>query len=74
MGVCDMDNMLITIYDGYPQSKINENILHEIIHALDKDMQIGLTENQVHSLGMGLSSCSAVYLVPADLPDFRYGS
>jgi hypothetical protein len=41
-----------------------DTLLHECLHVLDYDMQLDLTERQVHSLAAG------IYMILRDNPDF----
>jgi hypothetical protein len=39
--------------DGSPDD-VRDTVLHEVIHALDYTMQLGLKERQVHALAAGV--------------------
>lgn len=50
MGECDDENQLISICDGLPLGNEQDTVLHECIHALDKQFGIKLSERQVTRL------------------------
>lgn len=54
IGECDVDNGCISILSGLNRDVYLETALHEIIHAVDKELLIGLTEEQVQRLGVSL--------------------
>jgi Zn-dependent peptidase ImmA (M78 family) len=53
-GVIEFDKMeiLINSEKGTPHQK--DTILHEIVHAIDRDLDLHLNENQVRHLSCGL--------------------
>lgn len=64
MGLCTNDKQDIQVSVHQPQDALKDTILHEIIHAVDYQMQLGLKERQVHGMASGLV---AVFL---DNPEF----
>jgi len=54
MGECDDENQLISICDGLPLGNEQDTVLHECIHALDKQFGIHLSEKQVTRLAPAL--------------------
>lgn len=56
MGNYEQEKALITI-DVNMQAGVEDYILaHEIVHAISDMLELGLTEQQVASLGVGLNS------------------
>lgn len=53
-GYHDGDDLEITIKEGLPKDNLADTILHELIHAVDLQMRIGLKEEQVCQLAAGL--------------------
>ncbi len=45
----------IRIHPDVSDVRAAEVLLHEIIHVLSDDLQLGLDERQVHALGVGLA-------------------
>ena len=54
MGECDDGRQSLYIRDGQPLGNEQDTVLHEIIHAIDEQMQIRLKEDQVRRLATGL--------------------
>jgi hypothetical protein len=54
MGECDDENQLISVCDGLPLDNEQDTVLHECIHALDKQFSMGLKEQQVAKLATAL--------------------
>jgi hypothetical protein len=50
----DPDEQLIHINTRYPPDARADTYLHEILHCIDSNIKIGLTEDQVVSLTSGL--------------------
>lgn len=50
MGEVSDDRVLIKYWVGQAEETLKDTILHEAIHALDYNAQIGLKERQVHVL------------------------
>lgn len=53
-GEIDFDCEVIRISDKYNSKQQAVTLLHEILHGVDHDRSIGLTEHQVNQLGVGL--------------------
>lgn len=64
LGICDDQKQEIKIALYQPKDAMKDTLLHEIIHAVDYQMQLGLKERQVHCLAAGIV---AVFL---DNPEF----
>jgi hypothetical protein len=64
MGLCSDGKQDIQVSIHQPPDALKDTLLHEIIHAIDYQMQLGLKERQVHCLASGLV---AVFL---DNPEF----
>lgn len=54
MGECDDENQLISVCEGLPLGNEQDTVLHELIHALDKQFTIKLKESQVATLATAL--------------------
>lgn len=54
MGECDDENQLISVCDGLPLGNEQDTVLHECLHALDKQFGIRLSERQVTRLAPAL--------------------
>lgn len=55
-GLCDSDKQTITIKKGMPNDLELDTILHEVTHAIDFQMNLEMTERQVHGVGAGLAA------------------
>lgn len=64
MGLCSDGKQDIQVSIHQPKDALKDTILHEILHAVDYQMQLGLKERQVHGIAAGLV---AVFL---DNPEF----
>ena len=53
IGELDPDKQKITIKKGQPLETEQDTFLHEIIHAIDHELNIGLREKQVRALATG---------------------
>lgn len=53
-GLCYAQQQIIYIQEGLAKEEEQDVILHEIIHALDHSMHLGLDESQVSRLASGL--------------------
>lgn len=67
IGLCDTINHRIYLREGLNQSVLKSTLIHEIIHAIDLAMQIGLEEKQVEALGNGLFAIMKDNLTEFDL-------
>ena len=56
MGECDDESQLISVCDGLPLGNEQDTVLHECLHALDKQFGIRLTEKHVTRLAPALLS------------------
>lgn len=54
MGECDDNGQALYIRDGQVLDNEQDTVLHECIHAVDEQMQVGLKEEQVRRLATGL--------------------
>lgn len=54
MGECDDENQLISVCDGLPLGNEQDTVLHECIHALDKQFNLKLKEAQVAGLATAM--------------------
>jgi len=54
MGECDDENQLISVCDGLPLGNEQDTVLHECIHALDKQFGLKLKEAQVTGLATAM--------------------
>jgi uncharacterized protein YpuA (DUF1002 family) len=64
LGECNDVLQRILVKSGQKPDQLMDTILHEVVHAVDYQMHLGLTERQVHAVAAGLT---AVFL---DNPDF----
>ena len=53
-GLCDPRDKLITIMIGLSRMWRRRTKIHEIIHAIDDEESIGLTEDQTEALELGI--------------------
>lgn len=54
IGQVDHDALIISVEAGLRSEKAEECFLHEVLHAVDEFMGVGLTESQVSQLSNGL--------------------
>ena len=54
MGECDYVNNRITLLKGMSEEKLMQTFLHEIVHAIEKSMNLNLKEQQVDNISLGL--------------------
>lgn len=52
-GLVDFNSMGILVNRERGKDHQKDTVIHEIIHALDEDLAMGLTEKQVRNLGCG---------------------
>lgn len=64
VGEYDYEHQIVRLRDGQQPVFEADTVLHELIHAIDDAMQLGMKERQVH--------CTAVGLIALlrDNPDF----
>ena len=55
-GQCDDNKQAITIKKSMPSDLELDTIIHEVTHAIDYQMNLDLTERQVHGVGAGLAA------------------
>ena len=55
-GSCDDNKQEISIKKQMPSDLELDTIIHEITHAIDYQMNLDLTERQVHGVGAGLAA------------------
>ena len=53
-GEIDVRACTIKLIDGLADHMRQESLLHEVIHGVDEELSIGLTEEQVRRLSVGL--------------------
>lgn len=58
-GKVDMDKLEIAIMDDQPRPLEKDTALHEVIHAIDEQLDLGLKEHQVEVLGCMLQQVFA---------------
>ena len=46
-GKCDPDTLTLSIKEGSPTSKAEETYIHELIHAIEHETKVGLSEDEV---------------------------
>ena len=54
LGVTYSSKQLIKMVKGLPLDTERETLLHEVIHAVEDGLGLGMTEQQVHALACGL--------------------
>lgn len=54
LGETHTNRQLIKMQKGMPPDTEQETLLHEVIHAVDESLALGMTEGQVHGLACGL--------------------
>ena len=55
-GQCDDNKQTITIKKEMPSDLELDTIIHEVTHAIDYQMNLDMTERQVHGVGAGLAA------------------
>lgn len=50
MGACMVNSLKIYIKEGYPLPTQQDTLLHEVIHAIDESLYLGMTEQQVSNM------------------------
>lgn len=53
-GTYDSRHQQINLYANLPDTRMAETLLHEVVHALDDALDLGLEERQVQVLSRGL--------------------
>lgn len=56
IGWCDRNNSIIVLNKSVSQEQQAEKLIHEVIHAIDDELSLGLDEEQVARLAVGLYS------------------
>lgn len=54
LGFCETYLQKISVLKGLPTETEQETFLHEVIHAVEEQLSLGMTENQVYALACGL--------------------
>jgi hypothetical protein len=54
MGRQDTDQQEIYIRSGQPLESEQDTVLHEVIHSVEETLELGMTEDQVTKLAIGL--------------------
>ena len=55
-GQCDDNKQTITIKKEMPSDLELDTIIHEVTHAIDYQMNLDMSERQVHGVGAGLAA------------------
>ena len=55
-GTCDSNKHEIKIKSGMPFDAELDTVIHEITHAIDFQMNLEMSERQVHGVGAGLAA------------------
>ena len=55
-GLCDCNKQIITLKGDMPATLELDTIIHEIVHAIDYQMDLKMSERQVHGVGAGLAA------------------
>ena len=58
-GMMELDKQLISLRLNHSEEYNKDTTLHEIIHAIDEVMNLGMEEHQVHLMAVGLISVLA---------------
>ena len=56
LGLCDTQNTRILLKKGMSSEKKKEVLLHECIHAIEVNLDLGLSEQKVNLLGVEMLS------------------
>lgn len=56
LGQCDASSAEIFVQEGLAPGVEKRILLHELVHAIDDALGLGLSEEQVAALGAGLAS------------------
>jgi hypothetical protein len=56
LGECNDTLQRILVKSGQPPDQTMDTVIHEITHAIDYQMHLGLTERQVHCVAAGLTA------------------
>lgn len=54
IGECDTYNQTIKVNPSLPEATLQETLLHEVIHAVEEQLHLRMTERQVFALATGL--------------------
>jgi hypothetical protein len=68
-GQCDSAKHVITLQGGMTKALLLDTLIHEITHAIDYEMNLEMTERQVHGVGSGLA---AVFFDNPKFIDYLY--
>lgn len=53
-GECDPCSQVIKVESGMPEDSERDTLLHEVVHAIDAEMDLDLTEKQVLGISKGI--------------------
>jgi Zn-dependent peptidase ImmA (M78 family) len=54
LGMCSYDKQIVYVEEGMPLENEQSTVFHELIHAVEEMMQLGLSEEHVKGLEVGL--------------------
>ena len=54
VGLCDLDNKVLTIANNVDSDMIDSTLLHEIVEAINYHLELGLEHRQIMGLEVGL--------------------
>lgn len=53
-GICDFSKTEILVNRDFGKDHQKDTVIHEIVHAIDEDLDLGFSEKQVRNLGCAL--------------------
>ena len=56
MGRQETDNQRMFVREGQPLDSEQDTVLHESLHCIDEMLELGMTEEQVTKLALGLTA------------------
>lgn len=71
VGEYDYSTQTVRISENQPAVFEADTVLHELLHAIDDAMQLGMSERQVHCTATGIV---ALFRDNPDLLDYVYGA
>ena len=54
LGSSEIEHCKIRLSTHMDEQQQKDTLLHEVVHAIDDTLALGMTEEQVHALGAGL--------------------
>jgi len=54
IGECDTFHQTIKVNPSLPEATLQDTLLHEVIHAVEEQLHLRMTEKQVFALAAGL--------------------